>query len=331
MNKFVLNNFNLIASFLNLWLIGGLFLDGWAHAHIKGIDSFFTPWHGVYFGGFFAVGMFLYVVILINFLKKRDLKNSIPAYYIPAFLGVILFGLGGVGDAIWHTFFGFEVSIEALISPTHLTLFLGLFMIFISPFNSTLAAYKIRNKKNWKNHISLILSAAIFFSYLTFLTEYINPLISPFAFNTHKTNNYYYGEAIGLASLFVQNSFFIGTCLYVIKKTTLPIGFLLYVLLINAVAMTNIHDHYDFIISAFLAGILSEIILFLFKPSLKNSTRLQIFSFLIPSVYTACYFLVGNFTRGIWWTPHLWVGSIFITGFFGWLLSALALGFYNKN
>src|SRR2546426_11492837 len=32
--------------------VSGLFLDGWAHAHGRVDQSFFTPWHAVFYGGF---------------------------------------------------------------------------------------------------------------------------------------------------------------------------------------------------------------------------------------------------------------------------------------
>ena len=33
--------------------------------------------------------------------------------------------LGGAGDIVWHTLFGIEAGIEALLSPTHLLLAFG--------------------------------------------------------------------------------------------------------------------------------------------------------------------------------------------------------------
>jgi hypothetical protein len=39
-----------------LWTILGLFLDGWAHSHGKP-ESFFSPWHGVLYSGFFAAAV----------------------------------------------------------------------------------------------------------------------------------------------------------------------------------------------------------------------------------------------------------------------------------
>ncbi len=41
------------------WLIGGLYLDGWAHLHFPELETFFTPWHGVLYSGFLvnAIGL----------------------------------------------------------------------------------------------------------------------------------------------------------------------------------------------------------------------------------------------------------------------------------
>ena len=47
--------FDWVAVALAGWLIGGLHLDGWAHNHHPEMESFFTPWHGVLYSGFFAL------------------------------------------------------------------------------------------------------------------------------------------------------------------------------------------------------------------------------------------------------------------------------------
>jgi hypothetical protein len=36
------------------WLVGGLFVDGWAHNTRPRLESFFTPWHGLFYSGFAA-------------------------------------------------------------------------------------------------------------------------------------------------------------------------------------------------------------------------------------------------------------------------------------
>ena len=43
---------------LIFWLIGGVHVDGWAHSHIPGLETFFTPWHAIFYTGLLAIGSF---------------------------------------------------------------------------------------------------------------------------------------------------------------------------------------------------------------------------------------------------------------------------------
>src|SRR6266536_4204640 len=43
---------DLVTLVLTAWLIGGLFLDGWAHNTRPQLETFFTPWHAVFYSGF---------------------------------------------------------------------------------------------------------------------------------------------------------------------------------------------------------------------------------------------------------------------------------------
>ena len=46
--------FDWLMAGLGAWLIGGLYLDGWAHIHVPNLESFFTPWHAVLYSGYLA-------------------------------------------------------------------------------------------------------------------------------------------------------------------------------------------------------------------------------------------------------------------------------------
>lgn len=321
-------NFIFISSILNLWLIAGLYIDGWSHEHGKPLTSFFTPWHAIFYAGFFAVSIHLFYQTLINFRHTKKLKFVYPSYFGPAISGVIIFGLGGLGDVAWHGFYGFEKQIDAILSPTHLALYIGMFLIFSANLMSLLNQ-TFRNFFKYK--VSLILSMTIIFSFFTFLTQFANPLISPFAFSSHRTGVFYYGQTIGLVSLFLHTIFFMAPLILVLMHKKLPIGTLTIMFTLNALGMTAIHDHFDFIISSVLAGVIGDLILYYLKPSFNNSVRLQFFSFLIPAVYSGSYFLIGFLARGIWWSGYLWMGAILLVGFFGWVIAALLLAAQNKK
>src|SRR5437588_240720 len=47
--------FDRAATALGGWLIGGVYLDGWAHRHRANLETFFTPWHAVLYAGFLAL------------------------------------------------------------------------------------------------------------------------------------------------------------------------------------------------------------------------------------------------------------------------------------
>jgi hypothetical protein len=39
----------------SVWFVAGLYLDGWAHNHGKVDNTFFTPWHAVFYSGYVAI------------------------------------------------------------------------------------------------------------------------------------------------------------------------------------------------------------------------------------------------------------------------------------
>src|SRR6266511_2341797 len=119
---------DLVTLVLAAWLIGGLFLDGWAHNTRPQLETFFTPWHAVFYSGFISVALW------ICWSVWR--RSRVPAGYGPALLGVAIFLLSGVGDMIWHLAFGIERDIAAVLSPTQLGLFTGAFLIVTAPLRS---------------------------------------------------------------------------------------------------------------------------------------------------------------------------------------------------
>jgi hypothetical protein len=43
---------DLVTALLCVWFTLGLFLDAWAHNNLPGLETFFTPWHAVFYSGF---------------------------------------------------------------------------------------------------------------------------------------------------------------------------------------------------------------------------------------------------------------------------------------
>ena len=65
--------------------------------------------------------------------RASSLTGAIPIGYGTSVAGVVVFMAGAIGDMFWHIIFGIEVSIDALLSPTHLLLLIGALLILSGP------------------------------------------------------------------------------------------------------------------------------------------------------------------------------------------------------
>jgi hypothetical protein len=94
---------DLVTLVLAACLVGGLFLDGWAHNTRPQLETFFTPWHAVFYSGFAAVAIWIGWSVWS--------RRAVPAGYGPALAGVVIFLVSGAGDMSWHLAFGIERDI----------------------------------------------------------------------------------------------------------------------------------------------------------------------------------------------------------------------------
>jgi Tol biopolymer transport system component len=168
--------FDWIAALISSWLIGGLFLDGWAHNHGRVDDTFFTPWHAVLYSGAAALIAFLAVSQWRNINKGHQWRFALPLGYMPSLVGAVLFVVGGGFDLIWHTLFGLEVNIETLLSPTHLVLASSGALMITGPVRSAWNAYNAGQSWGWRKLGPAVLCMALLLSVLTFFTNFANPV-----------------------------------------------------------------------------------------------------------------------------------------------------------
>jgi len=127
--------FDWLIAALSAWMIGGIHLDAWAH-HQFAVETFFTPWHGVLYSGFLALALVLVGAFVQHVLAGYRWQQAMPVGYELSLWGVVIFLAGGVGDLAWHTLFGIEVNIEALLSPSHLLLAVGGALLVTGPLRA---------------------------------------------------------------------------------------------------------------------------------------------------------------------------------------------------
>jgi hypothetical protein len=159
-------------------LMGGVVQDGWAHSHGLVDQAFLTPWHAILYGTMALNGIVLGTIAVRNVMQGYPPRYALPFGYWISLVGVILFALGGGFDFWWHTRYGIETDINALISPAHLWLALSGALIFSGSLRSIAARYG-PNTGGWRITGPAILSALAILTLLGFFTQYAQPIGDP--------------------------------------------------------------------------------------------------------------------------------------------------------
>jgi hypothetical protein len=302
--------------------IGGLFIDGWAHNHGLVDRTFFTPWHALLYSAFAANAVALIAVTFLNHRRGYGWFDSIPDGYALSLLGVPLFAVGGVGDLIWHTLFGFEVGIEPLLSPTHLLLALSGVFIMSGPLRAAMRRADPVSKQGWTTLLPAIISLIAIFSVSTFFTSFAHPMVQTWTLFDPVDSN----KALGAVSILLQASILMGFVLLAIRRWKMPIGSFTLIFTANAALMSLFKDQQLLIPVATVAGIIVDMLYWWLKPSMSNEAALRLFAFIVPFVYYLGFFVfVMLFVGDISWKIHLWLGSAFMSGIIGLALSYLLI------
>jgi hypothetical protein len=287
-------------------------------------QSFFTPWHAVFYAGYAATASALVASLLRNHAQAYPWPLAVPAGYGLSLLGALIFAVGGVTDLIWHTLFGIEAGVEALLSPTHLALALGLGLVASGPVRA--AWRRPGSVSGWAVQGPMLLALTSTLSVLTFFTEYAHPVVYAAAGRGHPYGG---AEGLGVASVLLQTGLLMAIVLLAARIGTLPRGGLTLIVTLNAAAMgfLNFSGAYPFalVVGAGVAGLLVDAFYAWLHPSATRPTAWRLFAFALPATFYLCYFLALMLTEGIAWSVHLWVGSIMLAGITGWLLSYLLL------
>ena len=304
--------------------LGGLYLDGWAHNNGRVDQSFFTPWHAFFYSGFALVVVLLLATMAVNMRRGANWQRSLPAGYSLALLGVMIFATGGIGDLIWHELFGIEENVDALFSPSHLALGLGLGLIVTGPLRAAWA--RPGGRLTWATGGPMLLSLTALICTLTFLTMYSYPLTSSTAGINHDYNSDA-GQIGGAVGTFLTAGLLIGPVLLVLRRWQLPLGSLILIWGLNTIAMQLLNSRHDYAWwqagTMLVAVVVSEGVYRLLRPSSTRTVALHGFAFAAPVLLLGSYFIAMLFTEGTSWSIHLWTGTVIEAGLVGWLLSYL--------
>jgi hypothetical protein len=292
-----------------IWFLAGLYLDGWAHNHGKVDDTFFTPWHAVFYSGFLAVSAVLAIFAMSASIRGQLWQRDLPVAYRSAIVAAPLFAMGGLADLWWHETFGFEAGIEILISPPHLLLASSMFVICAAPARTWMA---------YRNHnpIPVILSVLAAWSVVVFMLQYNHP----YGIIWHERSVIgQTGVLVGLVSLCLHALLTTGVVLWMHDRQ-LPRGSITTVLVINALMIALMADEYRFGWTALIAGIGIEIVQYITR-NRSHASQIRALTIATPILLCTAYFGVIAATTTLIWPISLCISTILTATFCAYSLT----------
>lgn len=317
--------FDRIMAALGLWFTGGVILDGWAHNHLdSALETFFTPWHGVMYSGFAACGLALLAMAIKGRRAGRSWTESLPPGYFPSLIGAGIFAFGGGFDMFWHLTFGIEKDIEALLSPAHLILAVGAVLMLSGPFRAAMRAKDAPSGPSW---IPVALAFTCALTIISFMSQFAHPVrlgaLGPRPPDAVLAD-VMQGRAV--AGYVIQLGLLTGAMLVVVRRwgAALPRWFFTFVFGMNAFAMHYMTDDRAIVAAAAFAGMLADMKIRRLAPTISSASAIRNLGTSVPLEYALLHFIFVMASGPLWWSVHMWTGTIAVAGIAGYFVSYLA-------
>jgi hypothetical protein len=315
---------DLVTAALSAWLILGLFVDGWAHNTRPRLETFFTPWHALFYSGFAALAAWVWWSVWRRWRTGTSLRTAIPPGYGLAVVGLALFLASGMGDMAWHLAFGIERSIAALLSPTHLGLFLGALLAVTAPLRSAWAAPEPR--AGLGRLLPAVLSATLAGVLVAFMFQYLHPVYEnvvslghlDFLLESFDAQQVGYvrelGVIAGIAGFLVATVTLFGPLVWMARRWRLPAGAALLVLGVQVLLMQAVTGFADagLAVLGVIGAVAVEGLVLLLRPGGSGLPwRVRAFALAAPAAFWGVYLAgIGLHDGGLGWAPELWGGAL---------------------
>jgi hypothetical protein len=333
-----------VATFIGfvIWEFGG-HIDVWYHHHYGfAIESFLTWPHAVLYAGWIASALPAAAYLFES--RRLGLPRSawVPDGYPLVLLAAAAFGAAGMFDFIWHRAVGFEVSQEAVVSPSHIGI------IFTSGLGYVGLAWVAIARRRRETTQRLFMDLVIAVSVGSILRHSLFPLVfsQPFAID-FASGGAITGSLFGLHSVTAWNDetariagvsgailYSILLSLFVVvplRRLRLASGALALIVLWNAAfTVVGIPEMWIYLPAVVGGAIVGEIIWSAMGSGAfggRDERRgYWLIGFAVPATQFVLYFAtMAAFGGGIAWSTQLWTGAPVLAGLYGLIASWLAI------
>jgi hypothetical protein len=265
------------------------------------LETFFTPWHAVFYAGFAATALWIAWTVRDGLRAGRFDVRAVPLGYASSAVAAVGFAIAGGGDLVWHTVFGIEQHLNILFSPTHLGLIIALLVIVTTPLRAMWADRSLPPAPGLRRLLPALLSAALATTLVLLFLQYANAL----AFTSRDV-------VIGLsgvdgeftqrlvASMAVTNLVLVAPLLTLARRWQLPFGTATMLAVAAgglSVAVAAFHN-LALVVAVVLAGVVVDLLARWLRPAPDRIIRYRTFGGLAALVLWTVYVGTAAVTGG---------------------------------
>ncbi|WP_449064998.1 hypothetical protein [Planomonospora algeriensis] len=320
---------DLVTALLGVWFGVGLMIDAWAHSNLAELETFFTPWHAVFYSGFAAVSGWIIWQVWRGTRTGRQGLAAVPMGYLAGLVAVPAFAAFGFADMMWHTFLGIETDIDILFSPSHLGLIATMSLIITTPLRSAWRAPDVGERPSLGRLLPALLGLAFATTLVSLFVSYGNAMQYGAAHVVEAFSTTDGGGASDLAaSIVITDVVLLAPVLLLVRRWHLPFGSVTVLYLVGVLmpGAQTAFENLPILLSFVAAGVASDLLIRWLRPSAERRAAYWAFAGLSALVTWSLFIAVASAAGGgLPAVPELWTGAPTVAGLIGLALGALFL------
>lgn len=306
----------LLAALFGLWMIVGLFLDGWAHDNQKP-ESFFTPWHGVLYSGFTVAGLFAVHRAWRGRVPGRPWQETMPRGHGLTLAALGVFAAAALGDLVWHQVLGIEVGLEALLSPTHLLLMASGLVALSAPVRA--AWSEPEAAPSLRTFLPVALATTLVTALVAFFLSFFSPFSNnaggtafvrfPGQVHTHPSADVReLQQLLGVGSILLMSVVLAGAAAFLLRRWRVPAGTftLLFGLVVLLFVGTDEFAQPLVVLAGLAAGATGDLL------AHRRLPPAGVCGAAVAVLWLAYFGLYALDEGPVAWAAELWAGSAFL-------------------
>ena len=319
---------NVVTTVLAVWFTLGLFLDAYAHSTFPQLETFFTPWHAVFYSGFAATAAWVLWTVWGHVQQGRRGIAAVPVGYGMTMVALPVFAVSGGIDLVWHEVIGIETTTDIFFSPSHLGLIGSMIVILTSPLRAAWGDPDLA-RPSLRALLPGVLTLAFAASLVLLFLSYGNALFYGPTGVVRSFSTVDDGGADSLAAhIVLTNVVLLAPLLLLARRWHLPLGTA--TICYSAAALISATlTGFELLTPALTiaaAGVVVDLLARWLRPTAQRRNAFWGFGAAAGFVTWALYLGVAAVSEGrLPAVTEFWTGMPIITGLLGWLVAALML------